>query len=184
MEATDDRALLLRTVAGDPRAFDLFVTRWERPLHRFLRRLVGPSLVDDVRQQTFVRVFTHADTHRGGSVRSWVFRIAYTVAINALRAERRRPEQVADLLPERFDRTPAPDVALAAREERARLHRALDRLDAPDRALVWLRTSQDLTFADIAAVTDLPATTVRRRYVRALAALRRELREASDAGRT
>jgi DNA-directed RNA polymerase specialized sigma24 family protein len=50
--------------------------------------------------------------------------------------------------------------------------------------LVWLRTSQDLTFADIAAVTDLPATTVRRRYVRALAALRRELREASDAGRT
>ena len=176
MDETEDRALLLRSAAGDARAFELFVRRWEAPLHRFLLRIVGHGLVDDVRQQTLVRVLTRAADHRGGSVTSWVFRVAYTVAINALRAERRRPEAGACALPEVLDGHADPLDEASARDERARVHGALDRLEPPDRAVVWLRVAQGLTFPDIAAVTDVPASTVRRRYVRALAAMRRDLR--------
>jgi RNA polymerase sigma-70 factor, ECF subfamily len=127
--------LLSRAAAGDRGAFEAFVRRWEGPLFRFLVRTTGSAdLADEARQLTFVRVLRRADSFRGGSVSSWLFKTASRIAIDLHRSETRRTAA-----PLEGDTLPAasadPADAAAASDERARVRAALAAMDADDRAL-------------------------------------------------
>jgi RNA polymerase sigma-70 factor, ECF subfamily len=176
MEAADDRALLARTASGDARAFETFVRRWEGPLFRFLRRTTGSeTLAEEARQLTFIRVYTRAGQHRGGSVPVWLFRTAYRVARNADRRvarSRSAPLAHGDEIP---DPAASPDARLLEAEEQAALRQSLKKLAPRDRALLWLRVGEGLSLEETARVLRAPASTLRYRFVQALARLRREL---------
>ncbi len=62
-----------------------------------------------------------------------------------------------------------------ARDESGRLDRALQRLEPADRALLALRFDEDRTFAEIATILGLPASTVKSRHSRVVERLRRQL---------
>jgi RNA polymerase sigma-70 factor, ECF subfamily len=167
--------LLARAAAGDRGAFDAFVRRWERPLGRFLLRVTGsPHLADDARQATFVRVLTRAGTFRGGGVATWLFRTALRIAIDQRRADVRRAAEPVDAAGLR-DAAPGPSETAAAADEREHVRRALARLGAEERALLWLRVAEEMPFAAVAEAVGLPESTARLRFVRALGRLRREL---------
>ncbi len=183
MDGIDDRVTLARAAAGDARAFEAFARRWEAPVYRFLLRVTGsPSTAEEARHLTLVRVYTHASGFRGGSVKTWLFRIAYSVALNLVRDEARATFRALEDAERLVDPSASPDAEVADAEERQRVRLALDRLDEGDRALLWLRVAEGMTFEEVAGALGAPASTLRYRFTRALRRMRRQLRPRIDCG--
>ncbi len=172
----DDPLLIERTARGDHEAFEVLVRRWEGPLARFLERLVGSAtLAEDARQLVLLRVYTRAGQYRGGSVRSWIYAIAYSVGLNLRRGELRVSlAPLAEDVP-LYAADPLPEVVVGDDEERGAVRRALTRLEEDDRVLLWLRVAEGLTVDETSNVLDLPCSTLRYRTRRALKRLRGEL---------
>ena len=183
MQEAELQDLLRRVAAGDRGAFEAFVRRFEGPLYGFLLRVTGSSaLAEDARQLTFVRVFRRAATFHGGSVSVWLFRTAYRIAIDVHRRESRAVSPAVAAFVERADGSPSPHALAEQSERRSRVRAALAELSDDDRALVWLRVAEELSFADVAEVTGQPASTLRYRFLRALRRLRKHLGTPVDCG--
>ena len=81
-------AVLLKSVArGDQRAFEELYRRYYQRLARFLAKRIPPShSADEIINDTLLVVWQHAgDFHRSSQVSTWIFGIAYRVALKSLR---------------------------------------------------------------------------------------------------
>ena len=143
---------------------------------RWLSRSSGEA--DDTVQEAFLRAFRAFDTLRGSDVKAWLFAIVRNCHVTALRQEQRRgfvplPEQPE---PGFGDTTlagaPDPEEASIASDEQRRLARLLAGLGAEQREVLVLREVEDLSYREIADVTQLPIGTVMSRLARARAALK------------
>lgn len=167
--------LMNRYVDGDPVAFDELYDRLAPHVRRRLVRLAGPDGVDDLVQQTFMKV--HRARHqwrRDTLVRPWVMTIARHLATDSLRARGARRDRVTDdgVLPE-LD--PAPSDA-PCREARARAVRAaIDALPDSQRSVVELHKLEGRSFEDIAETLGISSGTARVRAHRAYGRLRATL---------
>src|SRR5688500_13196389 len=100
----DDLTLLQRIAARDDAAMAELYDRHGRLAYASIRRIVQSQAdAEEVLQETFVRVWSRADTYdaRLGSPAAWVVRIARNRAIDRLRARQARadvnaPVPVAD----------------------------------------------------------------------------------------
>lgn len=155
-----------RVATGDAQAFETLCRRYERPLHQFLWRHLGGRDVDDVHQETWLRVVRAAarfDTRRRFS--TWLFQIA----VNLCRDWRRNPPpDPAD--PATLDAV-APD-AIAARGAAIDATRLLAALPEPQRAAVLLRYYHDLPEEQVAEILGCPRGTVKSRLHHAMATLK------------
>ena len=159
-----DEQLLVRVCAGDEGALGELLGRYEEPLSHFIYRHTGGRDVEDIFQETWLRVVRFAarfDPSKRFS--TWLFQIA----VNLCRDWRRR------LPPE-----PMPPVESAGASvpfERAEAgldaQRLLSLLPEPQREVLILRYYHDLTEAETAAVLDCPQGTVKSRLHQALARL-------------
>ncbi len=161
-----DEELMRLVAAGDARAFDTLCRRWERPLHQFLWRNLGGRDVDDLFQETWLRVVRAAarfDPRRRFA--PWLFQIA----VNLCRDRRRRP------LDEPTDGVALDAVApddIARRGAAIDAERLLAALPEPQRAAVLLRYYHDLPEEDVAAILGCPRGTVKSRLHHAMATLK------------
>src|SRR5262245_13269878 len=166
--ATDEE-LTLAVASGDTRALEELMRRYQRKLHAFLYRWTAGRDVDDLHQETWLRVVRAAprfDARRRFS--TWLFQIA----LNLCRDWHRRPppEPVDPASVECADPAPSPDAALDAQ-------RLLAALPEAQRSAVILRYYHDLGEDEMAAVLGCPPGTVKSRLhgaVRRLAELARE----------
>lgn len=153
---------------GDPRAFAALSARWSRPLHAFLHRASGGREVDDLYQETWLRVVRGArgfDPARRFS--TWLFQIALNLTRD--RARRFTPEPVADATldvaaaaaSDPRTHTDALDAALDAR-------RLLAALPEPQREVVLLRVLQDVGEEETAEIVGCPRGTVKSRLHHAM----------------
>src|SRR4051812_42449250 len=98
-EPVNDRELIGRVLAGDPRAeralYDAHVDR----VYRLGYRMVGdPHRSQDYTQETFIRAFRRLGDFRGESALStWLCSIAISVTLNGLRSLRRAREREVGL---------------------------------------------------------------------------------------
>jgi RNA polymerase sigma-70 factor (ECF subfamily) len=127
---------------------------------------------EDLVQDTFLKAVRAAHRfERGTNLKSWLFTILYNTFRNARRDAMRNPVEVDS---EAVDL--AADVAAAAASDPERLllsaargeelRRALDELPEAYRQAVWLRDVEDLAYADIARVLEVPVGTVMSRIAR------------------
>ncbi|MEZ4450658.1 MAG: sigma-70 family RNA polymerase sigma factor [Nannocystaceae bacterium] len=178
-----DEVTLLRAQRGDPRARRDLVVRYQRPVFAILSRMLhghGRELIEDVAQDTFLRVFKALPTfERGGPARlsTWILTIASNRAIDELR-RRRRPQLP---LPDDHgadENGGAPADAIAERRMLARvLEQAIADLTPEHRAAFMLREYHELSYEEIAEHLQIDLGTVKSRLSRARAALRRALSE-------
>lgn len=136
-------------------------------VYRLARSVVrDPGLSDDVTQETFIKVWKHADEFRGeGSMRGWILRIAHRESIAALRRRRDAP---AD--PHTLDHPADPMTVGRVVEGRLALegfNEALDTLDELSRAILVLREVEGLPYEEIADALEVPIATVKTRLLRA-----------------
>jgi len=149
-------------------------------VHRTLRRLgAPPSEVDDLAQDVFLalrRSWPQYDPSR--PLRPYVFGIAFRITSAHHRKRRREvPLGVVDT----DDFRPGPDDVLHAKQARALMLVALERIPLPRRAVLVMRDLDDVPVEDIAAVLAIPLFTAYSRLRKARreleAAVRRLLRE-------
>src|SRR5438874_8198439 len=127
-----DEDLIGAVATGDGRALEELCRRYERPLHRFIFRHTGGRDVDDLYQDTWLRVVRAArrfDPRRRFS--TWLFQIALNLCRDWHRKARADPVDPADI-----DRMAAEGASADAGIDARRL---LAALPEPQRAVVVLR---------------------------------------------
>src|SRR5687767_8889573 len=93
-KATDSDAMLVeRTVAGDQKAYELLVIKYQRRIQRLIGRMVRDvDLVEDIAQETFIRAYRALAQFRGeAQFYTWLYRIAVNTAKKALMDLKRDP---------------------------------------------------------------------------------------------
>lgn len=159
-------------------AWEAVYLAWATQLEGFLMvRLRHPDDAREAVSETFLRAMDRISALRTTALRglkSWMFQIAYRVAIDRTRARRRvvclaEPEERADLLLDGLE-----DRVVSA-EEAAEVRRAFNQLNVDEREVLWLRICADLKAEDAAAVLGRKPGTVRMQQSRALAALGRRV---------
>lgn len=139
-------------------------------VYAFCHRMVGPALVDDVHQLTFVHAYESLSSfRRESSLRAWLFGIARHRCLDALRREKRRPVVAAD-----------PDHHATAHEpltdrlaNRQLLARCLGTLEAKSREAVVLRCEQGMSYGEMEKICAEKAPALQMRVARALVRLRK-----------
>jgi RNA polymerase sigma-70 factor (ECF subfamily) len=82
-----------RTVAGDQKAYELLVIKYQRRIERLIGRMVRDvDLVEDIAQETFIRAYRALAQFRGeAQFYTWLYRIAVNTAKKALVDLKRDP---------------------------------------------------------------------------------------------
>lgn len=168
---------LVELALTDLEAFGELVRRHQDFVYGAALRIVrNPVMAQDLAQEAFVRAHRALPGFRGqAQVRSWLYRIATNLALNAVS---RRREYPTDSLPDRpARRDPATDTETSAlrRELETAIGELPDKLKEP----LVLREYEGLSYQDIADALELPINTVRTRILRG----RRALRERMEAWR-
>jgi len=140
--------------AGDRRAFDELVRRYQDPILGLVRRYVKASDdAQDVAQKAFVRAFEKIDTFRGdSSFRTWLHRIAINLALNHIRGQDRlQPLELDDVAA--FTNSLGTERLVAAEVWR-KVHARLAELPPKQRLVVELRLFHELSFKEVADIAD------------------------------
>ena len=149
-------------------------------LARWLLR--GREDAQDVVQESMLRALTYFPSFRGTNARGWLLRIVRNAAyaslnlnrgIVAVPLEQSSGEELP--LPDPAD---DPEVTLAKEQDRRKLGRLLNSLPVELREVLLLREMEEMSYKEIAVVTDAPIGTVMSRLWRA----RRLLAAAIEAG--
>ena len=135
-------------------------------------RLTGnPADAEDLVQETYLKAFRFA--HRfepGTNLRAWLFTILHNTARNRRRDAARdmsKPDSDAvDRAAARPGQDATPEELLLRDTLDADLQAAVDSLPPAFREAVWLRDVEELAYADIARVLDVPIGTVMSRISR------------------
>jgi RNA polymerase sigma-70 factor (ECF subfamily) len=170
----DDRELIGRVLAGDPRAeralYDAHVDRVYRLVYRMAN---DPHRAQDYTQETFIRGFRRLADFRGDSALStWLCSIAVSVTLNGLRSVKRAREREVGL-----DEAPAIRArgVQAEPDLKTRLTRAIDGLPDGYRTVFVMHDVEGYTHDEIAATLGVQPGTSKAQLFRARARLREAL---------
>jgi RNA polymerase sigma-70 factor (ECF subfamily) len=181
-----DFQLVQRTVAGDQRAFELLVIKYQRRIERLIGRMVRDvDLVEDIAQETFIRAYRALHQFRGDAqFYTWLYRIAVNTAKKALVDMKRDPTISESALRSSSDdddetsrpgnepiSDETPESVLAAKEIGNAVEAAMEALPAELRQAVTLREIEGMSYEEIAEVMNCPIGTVRSRIFRAREAI-------------
>nr|WP_209442264.1 RNA polymerase sigma factor [Neoroseomonas oryzicola] len=138
-----------------------------RGFARFLAR--DAARADDLVQDALLRALEHAASWQEGTeLRAWIFRILRNAFLDE---ERRRGTERRGLAAMPAPEAPAPAQTAAA--DLGDLARGLSDLPAPQREALLLVAALGFEVAEAAAITGVPAGTVKARLSRARASLAR-----------
>ena len=185
-----DSMLVERAVAGDQRAFELLVIKYQRRIQRLIGRMVRDvDLVEDIAQETFIRAYRALHQFRGDAqFYTWLYRIAVNTAKKALMDLKRDPtvSEAAWRGSDDEDETSrpgnepiadeTPESELAAKEIAVMVNAAMAALPPDLREAVILREIEGLSYEEIAAAMNCPIGTVRSRIFRAREAVSARIR--------
>ena len=185
-----DLMLVERTLAGDKRAFELLVIKYQRRIQRLIGRMVRDvDLVEDIAQETFIRAYRALHQFRGDAqFYTWLYRIAVNTAKKSLMELKHDPtvsessfrsaDDDDETSQPRNEPTTdeTPESVLAAKEIGAVVNAAMEALPEDLRRAVTLREIEGLTYEEIAVVMGCPIGTVRSRIFRAREAISAKIR--------
>jgi RNA polymerase sigma-70 factor (ECF subfamily) len=165
-----DEWLALRCQAGDSGAFEDLCIEMERPLLYYASKLTGNrDTVLDILQETWVRALAGIrKLKEPGSVRSWLYALVHSIAVDHIRREKtgRRIEGV--LLETRAD---VEEPVFTADDANA-IHDALDKLSEKHREVLALYFLEEFSLAEIAQIVTCPEGTVKSRIYQAKAEMK------------
>lgn len=186
-EALTDETLVDSIRAGDDDAFEELFVRHRRRVARIIGRFFNrPERVDEIIQDVFAKVYFALGDYsadRGKSFSAWLSRVTINACYDELRRARSRPESaLSDItddqvvwLNARLSSEDASAESMVISRDLA--NKLLSRLNADDRMVLTLLDAEDLTVAEIAALTGWKTSKVKVRAYRARHALRRVLGE-------
>lgn len=188
-QAAEDAEIIERFRAGDMRAFDMILQRYENRVFNFTLRMLGDyQNAREVTQDTFLRAFRYLGNYRGdGKFSTWLFTIASSTSKNAIAYYRIRdkyrqnviqdPEQGGPLDPLDIvpDTTGAPENRFEQNTVSEMLTQAIKDLPETYRKVIVLKDVNDFSYEEISEIVGVPLGTVKSRIARARLLLREKL---------
>jgi len=169
-ELGSDESIVQRVLSGERELYEVLVRRHNTRLYRAARAILrSENECEDVMQEAYVQAFAHLSQFRAEArFSTWLTRIAEREALARRRRNQRQTEVEEPVV------VITPEQEAGGRELVKMLERAIDALPDNFREVLILRTIEDMSVADTAAVLDVPEDTVKTRLFRA----RNQLREA------
>ncbi|MEW5845064.1 MAG: sigma-70 family RNA polymerase sigma factor [Bacteroidota bacterium] len=181
-----DCELLSDYIAGNNSALETLYKRYERKVYTYILLMVRkPHLAEDLLQETFIKAIKsvkegkYSETNRFGS---WLMRIAHNLVIDQFRQNKQYREVLNNDFP--MDIFSTPRFSEATVEQRMVYERVLlevraliDFLPDDQREVVMLRFYGDLSFKEIAEITNVSINTALGRMRYALINLRKMIKE-------
>ena len=166
----DQTLLVLLAQTGDRAALEQLLRNSYAPLRRYITRLAGADLADDILQETSIQIFRKLAYLREPAVfLAWSLRIASRIAIIHLKHAHRwqslDDSAIGTLTPDP-DLGGPPDAAFLA---------LLEQVTPASRAVLLLHYQHDLSLEETAAVLDIPVGTAKSRLHYGVATLRKHL---------
>ena len=190
-----DAPLVERVKAGDVKAFEMLVVKYQRRIERLIGRMVRDvDLVPDIAQETFIRAYRAIPQFRGESAfYTWLYRIAVNTAKKALmelkrdplvtesaRASRDDDDEGPSRVENELSDGETPDAVLASKQIASAVNFAIEALSDDLRQAITLREIEGLSYEEIAELMNCPIGTVRSRIFRAREAIALRLRPLLD----
>jgi len=176
----DERKLVERARKGDLDAFNELVIRYQKTAYNVAYRILGDAeAAADAVQDAFLKAFKNIRRFRGGSFKSWMFRIVTNTCYDVLRARKRRPSSSLDGMEVELNHTPLGDSGVESPEEyaiRQELNRliqeAINSLPPEQRVIIVLSDIEGFDYREISETLGIPLGTVKSRLSRARAKVR------------
>ena len=201
--ALADDVLVQRLRRGDAAAGEALCKRYAQPLLRYLQRLAGDGMAEELHQQTWLSVLDNLDkfdagptgsvaaggagrrgtettapsTSSGGGFKAWLFRIATNKANDHWRSRGREKAAKEGLRLVTDAELPHAGHRLEGTEQEQKLRRAIEQLPEAQRQVLMLRYYGNMKFVDIAAMLGCPLNTALGRVHKAMIKLRQLMEE-------
>ena len=189
---SQESAIVCELKAGSEQAYAWLIGEFHQPIYNLVYRIVAdPSDAADTTQEVFLKVFRGMKHFNGqSSLKTWIYRIALHEASNRRRwwfrhkaretsmetppngAENNLQLGMEDLLADESD---SPFESMAHEEVRARVEEELRKVPEPFRTTVVLRDLEEMSYEEIAEITEVTLGTVKSRLTRGREALRQRL---------
>src|SRR6476646_1017372 len=188
---SQEAAVIEELKAGSEEAYAWLVGEFHQPVYSVVYRiLTDPADAADTTQEVFLKVFRGMkDFHAESSLKTWLYRIAIHEASNRRRWWFRHKAKETSIEPNQDDRGPdaagmrdtlvdegeSPFDSVMHEEVRARVEQELRQISEPYRTSVILRDLEEMSYEEIAEITDVSLGTVKSRLTRGREALRKRL---------
>jgi RNA polymerase sigma-70 factor (ECF subfamily) len=163
----NDEALMRDFQSGSRAAFEELFARYRRPLFGFFRRRLNHAAdtrAEDLMQETFLAVLRATQRYEPRApVRTYL----YGIAFNLISAEHRRQLREHPAVSQAPEPGTSSDTTAVVW-----IRQALAKLELSEREILMLREYEQLSYAEIAELLELPVNTVRSRLFRARMALK------------
>ena len=186
-----ESAIVAELKAGSEDAYAWLIGEFHQPIYSLVYRIVAdPADAADTTQEVFLKVFRGMKHFHGeSSLKTWIYRIAVHEASNRRRWWFRHKAKESSIEPVRM-RTPSelhairdtlvdegesPFDSVMHEEVRARVEQELRQISEPYRTSVILRDLEDMSYEEIAEITQVSLGTVKSRLTRGREALRKRL---------
>ena len=191
-EMRPENALIVAELkAGSEDAYTRLIAQYHQTIYNLVYRILDdPTDAPDTTQEVFIKVFRGMNHFNcESSLKTWMYRIAIHEASNRRRWFFRhkvqefsieplpgdRDSRSASLRDSLVDRTESPFDRVVRGQMRARVEQELKELPEHYRTAVVLRDIEDLSYEEIAEMTETSLGTVKSRLVRGRDALRKRL---------
>ena len=189
---TQESAFVAELKAGSEEAYNWLIGEFHQPVYSLVYRIVNDAAdAADTTQDVFLKVFRGMKHFHGeSSLKTWIYRIAIHEASNRKRwwfrhkakeasIEPTQPEGSEEFVPGYKDTLTDPHESplecVAHEEVRRRVEEELRKVAEPYRTAVVLRDLEEMSYEEIAEITQVSLGTVKSRLTRGREALRLRL---------
>ncbi|HZW37664.1 MAG: RNA polymerase sigma factor [Syntrophothermus sp.] len=184
-ELTDEELILEFQKNNTIRAYEILVHRYKNPLTNYVFRFLGDyEACVDIVQETMIKVFKNKDAYKSiARFSTWIYTIAGNLARTEYQRRKRKnlfsissfgdDDEPIDLPDENY----RPDVITDSGIKDEIIQKALLKVSDAYRQMVILRDIQELSYEEIAEITNTNVGTVKSRINRGRAQLQKLLKD-------
>ena len=187
-----EAAIVAELKAGSEEAYAWLIGEFHQPIYSLVYRVVAdPADAADTTQEVFLKVFRGMKHFHGeSSLKTWIYRIALHEASNRRRWWFRHKSRETSIEPLEVDTVrnlasairnalvddaESPFDRMAHEEVREQVEKELGQVSEPYRTAVVLRDLEEMSYEQIAEITQVSLGTVKSRLTRGREALRQRL---------
>lgn len=154
----DEAHIIHRIMEGETSLYEHFLDKYSQQVFILIVRIVeNQEDAEELTQDTFLKAFEHLSSFKAeSSFSTWIYRIAYNTAISATRKKKYEVCTMDNALLASLSDEQVDSALNEESEERiTKLHKAMKKLDADERALITLFYEEEKPISEAAHILGL-----------------------------